>query len=97
MIDQLEDAKLDKLFNEIVRHLVDGHAPDAADGLAQLATYYAKAGLPQELFFGMRQHLLESATSKAGCAMFVHEKLKEAERYLCEKRTGTTPSTIIIH
>ena len=93
--DDNEDLVLESLMNEVSDHLADGYVAGAADGLAIIADYYARAGLPMPVFMGMRKHLIDMAEQKAGCPTFIRESLAEAERLLCAKRT--TPSTIIIH
>ena len=95
--DEQEDLYLDNLMSEVSDHLADGYVSGAADGLAIIADYYARAGLPADVFFGMRKHLIDMAEQKAECPILIRENLLEAERQLHIKRTGTTPSTIIIH
>ena len=96
MIDDKNDYYLDNLMNETVTHLVDGHADTAAEGLATIAEYFALAGLSIDAFLNMRMHLIDSAIRKAGCSIFIHEILKDAEKILFKQRTGTKP-TIIVH
>jgi len=95
--DSLEDDKLTGLMSEIEDHLVDGSVNEAADGMAALASYFAKAGLNKIEFNNMRMHLIESATRRVGCPIFIFEHLKEAEKLLFKQRNERSVSNIIIH
>lgn len=90
--DELEDEKLNRIMCETVDHIVGGHFSDAADGLYELAKYFARAGMPQHTFEDIRKHLLDSASQKTGCPVFAREHLTQAERELSDKR-----KSIIIH
>ena len=97
LLDENHDDYLENLMDETVRHLVSGYVNAAADGMATIAQYFARAGMPIQAFQNMRKHLIDSATQEADCPIFIGEKLKDVEKILYEKRTGTTPSTIITH
>ena len=94
--DESHDYYLDDLMNEIAEKLSDGRPKDAADGLRDLASYFARAGMPIESFFNIRKHLIDQAREKAGCPVFIDEQLKLAEQELAKARTGES-SSIIIH
>ena len=89
LLDTNHDYYLDNMMAETVEHLVSGHVDSAAEGLRTIAEYFARAGLPPVAFLSMRKHLIDSATRKDGCPMFILEKLRDAEKILHEKRTRT--------
>lgn len=86
MEDELLDDRLDRLFGETVRHIADGYYSGAADGLAEIADYFARAGLGMQSFLNMRRHLIESAREKTQCAVMAEEHLLIAERALKARR-----------
>lgn len=91
--EEQHDYHLDNLMNEVVDKLSEGHAKDAADGLLEIARYFAKAGMPQQSFLDLRQHLIQEAREKTGCPVFIKEQIEGIEREMREKRTGS----IIVH
>lgn len=95
MQDENHDEKLDKLMNDVVSNLVDGQPRHAGQALAELATYFAKAGLKIQSFYDMRKHLIDSALEQVGCPAFIQEQLEQVEQIMHAERTGS--KIIIIH
>lgn len=92
--DDQHDYYLDNLMTQIIDLLVDDKPEDAANGMLELAQYFAKAGMPKQSFANLRSHLIDEAESKTGYRPFIQEKLNLAEKALLEARGG---SSIIIH
>lgn len=80
------DEKLSNLMDEVVRHIVDGYYSGAAEGLVEIAKYFAKAGLAPKQFAEIRQHLVQSAEQKTGCPIMARDFLKQAEKQLAADR-----------
>lgn len=84
--DDQHNSYLDLMLTEIIDHLSNGHSIDAADGLVQLARFYARAGMPIETFYNMRKYIVGSAINKAGNQEFIINNLKVAEQQLRKDR-----------
>ena len=82
--------RINDLIDEAIKSLADDDIKQGAEALVELATSFAKAGLPQETFQNMRTHIINEATKKTD-AVFIAEKLKLIEQEMREDRK------IIVH
>lgn len=98
--DELQDEKAEQLssmMQEIIDNLVDGASEEAAQGLEDLANYYAKAGFGLKEFEGMRKYIVGSAINKHGSQGFIHAKLLEAEQKRNLSRQAHSINNIVKH
>ena len=71
--------KLDSLMTEAISHLADDNPKMGVEALVEIADVFAKAGMPQEVFLGIRKHIIQQATDKTD-TLFILEKVKLAEK-----------------
>lgn len=76
---------INNTIDEAIMALADESISVGAEVLLQLATTWAKAGLPQESFQDIRQYIINEASDKTD-ALFIAEKLKIAEQAARTKR-----------
>lgn len=93
MQDEELDYEIDKLIDECINALVNDNASIAAEALASLAVFFAKAGMQMKAFLDIRKFIVDQAIEKTS-ALFISEKLLIAERITRESRTQTR---IILH
>jgi len=97
LVDEQHDSKLDLLLTEIIDNLVDGNSTTAAEGFVELARYYARAGMPQSAFNGMRKYCVGSAINKTGSPGFIKATLEQAEQKNLKRRTEHSINNIVKH
>lgn len=80
--------KFDALIDEAIKELASDNVTKGAECLQDIATYWAKGGLPIENFMELRQYIVNEAIKKTD-KNFITEKLVITERTLREARTKT--------
>lgn len=75
----MKEDQLNDLIDEAIKQLSSDDVNSGADCLVEIAHMYARAGLPQHLFGGIRQYIISEAEKRTD-AVFIQEKLKLAER-----------------
>jgi hypothetical protein len=75
----ITEDKLDSLMSEAINHLADDNPKMGVEALVEIADVFAKAGMPQEIFYGIRKHIIDQATAKTD-SLFILEKVKLAEK-----------------
>lgn len=90
-----EDDRFNRAIDEAIEHLSDDDPNQGAEALLEIARMWAKAGLTQSSFEGIRTHIVTEAKARTD-AVFIDEKLLNAERLLQEQRNGTRIITNII-
>jgi len=88
----MKEEQLNDLIDEAIKQLSSDDINTGADCLVEIARLYARAGLPQQLFGGIRQHIINEAEKRTD-ALFIQEKLKLAERNNQNGRIFSTSSS----
>ena len=95
---KITEEKLDNLVSECITELCDDNATRGAEALAELATIYARAGMPMQVFQNMRKYIVCEAIERTGDQGFILMKLEQSEKDLNRQRNLTRGhSNIIIH
>ena len=92
-INPVNEDRLNKLIDETIDQLSSDGINEGAECLVEIAKVYAKAGLPQHLFGGIRDYIIKEAEKRTD-SLFIQEKLKLAER---TQRNGRIFSTSTSH
>ena len=90
-----QDDRFNAAIDEAIVHLCDDDPNQGAGALLEIAQMWAKAGLPQSSFTEVRQHIVNEAKARTD-ALFIDEKLLNAERLLQEQRNGSRIITNIV-
>ena len=85
-----------ELIDDAIDHLCDDNIEYGAGCLREIAELWAKAGLPQQSFMDMRQHIINQAIERVGNAQFVELKLELAEKDSQRERNFTKGHSNII-
>lgn len=88
----ISEKQFNKLIDEAIDQLSSDGINEGAECLVEIAKVYAKAGLPQHLFGGIRDYIIKEA-EKLTDTVFIQEKLKLAERNNQNGRIFSTPSS----
>lgn len=75
----MTEDQLNDLIDEAIKQLSSDDINTGADCLVEIARLYARAGLPQHLFGGIRDYIIKEAEKRTD-TLFIQEKLKLAER-----------------
>lgn len=81
----ISEEGFDNLINDAINDLAGDNITDGVESLIELADIFAKAGMPQQTFYDIRQHIIKEATARTD-AVFIREKLVAAEKE--HKRLG---------
>ena len=90
-----EDDKFNLAIDEAIDHLADDDPNQGASALLEIAMMCAKAGYSQSSFEGIRANIVSEAKRRTD-AIFIDEKLLNAERLLQEQRNGSRIITNIV-
>jgi len=89
---------INDIIDETIQGLADDNVNQGVDGLCELASYWAKAGLPYESFLDMRLYIINEAKEITGCPVFIDLKVDMAEKKARKIRNeGHSISNIITH
>jgi hypothetical protein len=88
----MTEDKLDSLITEAINHMADDNAKMGVEALVEIADVFAQAGMPQPLFYGIRKHIIDQATTKTD-SRFILEKVKLAEKE--HQRLGSSIITAV--
>lgn len=92
VIHSMKEDQLNDLIDEAIKQLSSDDINTGADCLVEIAHLYARAGLPQHLFGGIRQYIINEAEKRTD-KLFIQEKLKLAERNNQNGRIFSTSSS----
>ena len=89
---------INDIIDETIQGLADDSVTQGVDGLCELASYWARAGLPYESFLDMRLYIINQAKDITGCPVFIDLKVGMAETKARKIRSeGHSITNIITH
>lgn len=75
----ITEIELDNLMTSAINDLSSDNIHEGVESLVELAHIFAKAGMPMQIFEGIRKHIIDQASLNTD-AVFIQEKVKQAEK-----------------